>query len=261
MKKSLVILLPFFLLISCSKPENTKTQDKLIQAVLWYQHSAEMKALYYQGYNIAISEINAYKSDSEELPPAVVLDIDETVLDNSAQSGRQVLDNVPYSEELWDQWCKLEEAVPLPGALEFTSHAKELGIEVFYITNRKEHLKDVTIANLEKFGFPYADEEHVLPRIEGSSSSKNERRAAVAGNYRILLLLGDNLGDFDGMFDDRSVKEGCDAVENARDEFGTRFIIFPNPIYGAWERAALAMPDGTKMEPIDAIRGFRTQKE
>jgi len=260
MKRLILLVIPL-VFFSCKPQENTKQQDKLIQSVLWYQHSGEMKALYYQGYNLAGSIISAYNNEASELPPAVVLDIDETILDNSPQSVQQILDNQSFNDEAWDKWCRLAEAQPLPGALEFTLKAKELGIEVFYITNRKAHLTDVTLENLRKFGFPNADSTHLYPREEGSSSSKNGRRAIVSENYRIILFMGDNLGDFDGMFDDRSVNEGCDAVEAAKDAFGTRFIVFPNPIYGNWERAALSGPDGTRLDALSVLKGYSAQNE
>ncbi|MFZ5940029.1 MAG: 5'-nucleotidase, lipoprotein e(P4) family [Bacteroidota bacterium] len=257
MKRSVYILFLLIPVLACNRQPEVNSQEKLVQSVLWYQHSAEMHALYYQGYNLAGFVIEALQPAGEGKPYAVVLDIDETVLDNSPQSAQQIFDGQPYSEELWDEWSRLAEAAPLPGALEFTRNAAEKGIAVFYITNRMAHTLGETIENLQKFGFPDADSTHVLPRPEGSSSSKNERRAAVAASYDIVLFLGDNLGDFDGMFDDRSVNEGKDAVALAKDQFGRRFIIFPNPVYGYWERAALSLPGGEKATPESVLKGFR----
>lgn len=212
----------------------TNSQDQLLQAVIWYQHSAEMKAAYIQAFNWASKILETKAHAGAALPRAVVLDIDETVLDNSPQTAQQIVDGVPFSNAMWDEWCLLSKAEALPGALEFTLLAEKMGVEVFYVSNRGIHLLNVSLKNLKSAGFPYADVEHVLLKTE--SSVKDERRAKVRETHDIVLLVGDNLGDFSGMFDQRQDGAASKSVMENRDVFGLEFIILPNPLYGAWEK-------------------------
>lgn len=217
-----------------SQSVQTNSQEHLLQAVSWYQHSAEMKAAYLQAFNWASRILKTEVQQEAALPLAVVLDIDETVLDNSPQTAQQILDGEPFSNTMWDEWCSLSEAEALPGALGFTLQAEEMGVEVFYISNRGSHLLDVSLKNLKFAGFPNADIEHVLLKTE--SSVKDARRAKVRESYDIVLLIGDNLGDFSGIFDHRQDGAASKRVMENRDMFGYEFIILPNPLYGSWEK-------------------------
>jgi 5'-nucleotidase (lipoprotein e(P4) family) len=193
-----------------------------------------MEAIYLQCYNWASRVLEEQLQSPYELPPAVILDIDETVLDNSPQTVRQILDRTGFSEAMWDEWCSLAKAEALPGALEFTRLADSLGAEVFYISNRGEHLLNVTLKNLDTLGFPSADEDHVL--LKTGTSSKDHRRTLVSDRFDIILMVGDNLGDFAGVFDNRSQDNMQEAIKLNRKMFGSRFIVLPNPMYGGWEK-------------------------
>jgi len=249
MKKAIFFILIFPLLFSC-KDKNYRiirtesNQDQLILSVLWYQRSAEMQALYYQGYNIArLSLDEKLKQSDNRRPKAIIMDIDETVLDSSPVEASQVINNVTFSDSLWLAWIKKESAEPLPGALDFTRFAESKGVEVFYITNRKSRVEsESTINNLRQKGYPFADSLHVIMRKD--ISSKETRRKAVAENYNILLLLGDNLADFDVIFDNRGDDLGFMAVGKNKEKFGSRFILFPNPMYGSWLNAAISSAPG-----------------
>lgn len=225
-----------------------------VKALLWSQFSAEAEALYLQGYNIASRIITDSAEIRHDKPWAVVLDIDETVLDNSPFDVEKTRAGLSYSEEIWGEWCERREAIAIPGALEFIRLAEELGIQVFYVSNRKEQLLEATLDNLDALEFPFAEEAYVLLKKE--SSSKDARRAIIRENYNILLLIGDNLGDFEGVFDERSVEYGKVAVREMKEEFGSRFIMLPNPMYGKWERAAF--PEGlpAEKEILDFLRGY-----
>jgi 5'-nucleotidase (lipoprotein e(P4) family) len=221
-------------LSGCRQGAQTNTQEHLLQSVTWYQQSAEMKAIYIQSYNWASRVLKEKAEQVQGKPIAVILDIDETMLDNSPQTARQIVDGVPFSDEIWDEWCLLSKAEPLPGALDFTSEAADMGVELFYISNRDIHLLDVTIKNLESCGFPYADGEHVL--LKTDRPSKDDRRSKVRQTHDVVLLIGDNLGDFSGIFENR--KDGAD-LENVmanRALFGYDYILLPNPLYGDWEK-------------------------
>ncbi len=214
-------------------------QDHLIMSVLWFQRSAEMRALFIQGYNIASERIaEAVLRGEYDKPLAVVADIDETILDNSPFEGWQIENGTGFSDEAWKMWTDREEARPLPGALEFALLADSLGIEIFYVSNRSvEDALGSTINNLKAFGFPFADSSHVL--LKSASSSKIERRSRVLETHEIVLLLGDNLADLDGVFERRDINYGFADVDSLADSFGKRFIMLPNPMYGSWSAPAL----------------------
>jgi 5'-nucleotidase (lipoprotein e(P4) family) len=221
-----------------------ETQDQLILATLWYQQSAEMKALYYQCYRnaeIALSENLAWSDKTR--PAAVVLDIDETVLDNSPYQGWQVLENKAFNDQDWIRWVNLAKADPLPGAVKFTRYADSLGVEVFYVSNRTVPEMGPTLINLKACGFADADSAHVLLKVSGSS--KIERRALLEKDYEILLLIGDNLGDHSGIYEKRGAGLGFDAVEADKNMFGTKYIILPNPMYGSWLTEIMRQSEGT----------------
>jgi len=246
-----------FFTSSCNQhPGGDQEADDLmgVQAIFWTQYSAEAEALYYQGYNIASNLIMDYERGASGVPPAVILDIDETVLDNSPFNVHLLRQGENYSDKLWAEWCMRVEAQPLPGSVEFTQLADSLGIEVFYISNRQAQLMEVTLQNLKKYGFPFADTAHVL--LKTKTSSKDLRRERVRRDHQIILLAGDNLGDFDGIFDDRGDSYGKGDVKDFRESFGTRFIVFPNPMYGRWQRAVF--PDGVPAVPdvLKELRGY-----
>ncbi len=246
--KKIVFIYLAFLLAACTTQKNQNVGQNLagLQSVTWSQLSSEAEALYLQGYNIATDALYTYLSINRERQPAVILDIDETVLDNSPFQAESVLKGVGYSEERWNEWCKLEEAVPLPGALRFTNLADSLGVEVFYISNRSISLTHATIENLRKYGFPDADSTHLL--LKKDTSSKDKRRARVTSRWDVIMLLGDNLGDFDGVFDNREEAFGKPAVKKHSGDFGRKFIVFPNPMYGSWMRPAF--PGGINVDCI-----------
>jgi 5'-nucleotidase (lipoprotein e(P4) family) len=181
----------------------------------------------------------------------VVLDIDETVLDNSFFQARQVRDRAAYSEERWGQWVQETRAGAIPGAREFTQYAASKGVTVFYISNRNANLEAPTRANLKALQFPVSDTIDTLlsrgERPEWQASAKGPRRAFVASSYRILLLIGDDLGDFvvnaAGTVEERHARTAPNE-----DWWGRRWIMIPNPTYGSWERAVI----GSATDPVEA---------
>jgi 5'-nucleotidase (lipoprotein e(P4) family) len=213
-------------------------------SVLWYQKSAEMKALYHQSFNWAKyrieQEINNQKKEKKS---AVIVDIDETMLDNSPFEANCVKTGKGYTKERWTEWTAKTMAEALPGAVEFTCFAKSKGVEVFYISNRSVDEFDVTLKNLQQANFAFADSAHLF--LKSTTSSKKLRREVVAQNYEIILLLGDNLGDFSDIFEDRTDNYGFGTVEEQQDLFGKKFIILPNPMYGAWEESVF--PSGQEL--------------
>jgi len=233
-----VIFIISILFISCKNAEITikastdNINESMLNSILWIQTSAEARALYYQTFNLAAMLLEKSVIDyNGSKQPAVVLDIDETVLDNSPYEAKLYKTDKMYPE-LWKEWIQLADAKPVPGVSGFLKQAKPLGVDIFYITNRKEEFREATLKNLTAVGLPNADDEHLLMRTK--DNSKKSRRNIVSAEHEILLLIGDNLGDFDDVFQDKSVAGRAAAVDSLRDLFGRRFIVLPNPMYGDW---------------------------
>lgn len=241
--KILISFLAAILFIGCKsqipqiKQENiskARVKEHTIQAVLWQQNAAEYRALTHQAYNLAKIQLDAILSKNNfDKPLAIVTDIDETVLDNSPYSGKQVELDENYSTFRWTEWVKKEKAKSIHGALAFFNYAKSKGVEIFYISNRSINVTKETVNNLKSIGFPFADSIHVI--LKNNSSEKEARRNFVRKTHEIVLFLGDNLTDFSSVFEDQSTIERNKSVDSLKTLFGKKYIVFPNPIYGDWE--------------------------
>ena len=222
-------------------------------ATIWYQKASELKAIYYQSFNWAKKRIDASAQEATDTKKAVVVDIDETMLDNSPFEGRAIETGKGYSKDTWKDWCDQIDAKALPGAVEFSKYAELNMVEVFYVSNRSIDHFDVTLKNLQKEGFAFADSSHLL--LKTNTSDKTERRNLIKENYEIVLLIGDNMGDFSDIFEDRSKNYGFDEVEKNKDAFGEIFIVLPNPMYGGWEKEVLDNKTGlSSQEKYDLRR-------
>ncbi|MDX8360809.1 5'-nucleotidase, lipoprotein e(P4) family [Cytobacillus sp. IB215316] len=205
-----------------------------IMSTLWHQTSGERNALYYQGYNIGKMMLDQNLTENIEKKRAIVLDLDETVLDNDPYQAYAAVNEVEYPEG-WDDWINSASAELLPGALEFLQYADEQGVDIYYISNRKEEQKEATIKNMEYHGIPQSTEDRIL--LKTDESSKKARRDQVLADHEIILLFGDNLADFADVFDKQTVPERNSSVDDLKADFGSKFIVFPNPMYGDWEGA------------------------
>ena len=209
--------------------------DQHVNAVLWFARSAEAKVLFEQAYNHAAIKLQTNLKSTEGFP-AVILDLDETVLDNSPYEIERIEDGIPYTSETWREWTARGEAPILPGAMNFLRIADSLGVEIFYISNRKQIEMKGTLQNLIDLNVPNADTSHVFLRT--STSDKTERRARVLANHDVLVYLGDNLTDLSQSLADRELSDlGMAAVNAMASDLKERFIMFPNPMYGEWEKA------------------------
>ena len=236
MKKYLIVLLS---ILSCNQPDYKNDNDYKIQAQVWTQNSAEYRALCYQAFNAAKMNLDAlfFFEKEYDKPLAIIADVDETVLDNSPYDGKLILNNTTYNRESWVEWGNLEIAKAIPGSLEFLIYASEKNVEIFYISNRYSEQLEATVNNLKKLGFPDAKESNVL--LRGDSRSKSERRKSVSDNYEIIMLIGDNLSDFNDEFEIKLYDERSDQTDKLKNEFGTKLIVLPNPNYGDWESNGL----------------------
>jgi acid phosphatase len=188
-----------------------------------------------------------------EKSPAIIIDVDETVLDNIAFQARSILTGISYPTG-WIEWGLEESAEPVPGVSNFLKHAQNKGVKIFYVTNRVVELEEATKNNLKLLGLPFDEDRDVLlMRGEnGWGSSKVSRRALVAKDYRVILLVGDQLGDFislkESTIDSQSRRK---LAEKYSDMWGTKWFMLTNPMYGRWESSIYGnkYPD-TKEEQI-----------
>jgi 5'-nucleotidase (lipoprotein e(P4) family) len=238
------------------------TEHPTLFATLWIQTSAEYRAAALQAYDEASEALPIALADSgwtaaveqegddfSALPPAVVLDVDETVLDNSPQQARTILAGGSFDPEAWGAWVNEARAPAVPGAREFLALADSLGVAVFYVTNRDQPLEEATRRNLEAEGLPLdPEDDRVLARgeREGWGSDKTSRREAIAERYRIVLLVGDDFNDFVSARLPRAERDRL--VERYSDRWGDRWIMLPNPVYGSWEGALYGEADETPEE-------------
>ena len=233
----------------------TSAHDNL-NAVAWVQTSVEYRALSEQTYRAAAEQLDrALKEQHWDalvpdergnaavgLKPAVVLDVDETVLDNSPYQARLLRDGADYDEVTWAQWVAEKKAKPVPGVVDFAKAASARGVTLLYISNRAVHLKDATLANLRAVGLPVADDSVFLglgtfvKDCEQNDSEKKCRRKLAGQEYRVLMQFGDQIGDFVQV--EVNTREGrARLYDEYNDWFGERWWMLPNPTYGSWEPA------------------------
>jgi 5'-nucleotidase (lipoprotein e(P4) family) len=222
----------------------TADTEYQVAAVLYMQKAGEYRALALQAYNLAHWRLDAdlekkypknLPKTERKKPRAVVVDIDETVLDNSPNQAYNIIHRQGFVLRDWYAWGEMRKAKPIPGAVEFLNYAVSRGVKVFYVSNRDEVQKQATIDNLRSAGFKDVTSENVV--LRQGESTKEPRRQAIAQKYRVVLLMGDNLDDFSNVFERKSVADRFAEVDKAKDEWGRRFIVLPNAMYGTWENA------------------------
>ena len=222
---------------SLSNAESSIAEDSKLSAVLWQQTSAEYEALCYQAFNAAAYRLRSGEIDKEESSSkrmAIIMDLDETVLNNSPYNGWLIHNNKTYSKESWTEWSNLAQAGFVPGAIEFIDMATNQGFRVIFISNRSIEELEGTILNLEKAGISVKRSDVLL---KTNTSSKIARRKQVLANYNIYMLIGDNLADFSDSFaEELSIYQRKELIEKFKKKFGKKFIILPNVMYGDWEK-------------------------
>lgn len=238
---------------------SNRQNEYMLLAVLYQQTAAEVRALQYQVYQIARRVLDEKLSKEKfKKPPAIIVDVDETVLDNSPYEAQCILGNFKYPQN-WDVWCMLAKAQAIPGSVEFLNYAYSRKVKIFYITNRKEHLKQATIKNLIDVGFPDVSDETVL--CYQNTSSKELRRQKIREKYDVIMMFGDNLLDFTDDWAHKSIEQRFFITDSLRHKFGTEYFVLPNAMYGDWEGAIynydFGLDEAVKYRlRMNALRGF-----
>lgn len=241
------MLIPLLLVCGCvsvssrtSVTPPARAADDRLLATAWVQTSGEWAGLCEQAYAAAGDAVRhrvVSTRDPAGLPPAVILDVDETVLDNTPYQVRIIRDGVSYSSETWAAWVNEAACEPVPGVAGFIALLRELGVTPIYVTNRRAQLEAATIANLRATVDPEVTADRVHCRGEqGWTGDKTARRAHVASRYSVIAHIGDDLGDFlatEGM----SMEARRATAIGSAERWGREWFCIPNPMYGGWERA------------------------
>ena len=213
--------------------------DTETMGLLWMRTSAEYRALAYQGYNVAMNAVKMAVADPshQRKPLAIVLDSDETVVDNTKLMGESIVNgNGRFDAPWWRQAVHQGKSQAMPGAVDFLNEVHKQGVEIFYVSNRYAPVNlDVTIQNFKELGFPSVDKDHVL--LFEKDSDKQPRFDMIAKKYAIVLYMGDNAGDFPIGTKGKTLAERNDIIDAHKEDFGTTFVVFPNPAYGSWVSA------------------------
>ncbi|MCS4510444.1 5'-nucleotidase, lipoprotein e(P4) family [Xylophilus ampelinus] len=227
---SLVGLLFSVFLVGC---QTTLNQSASIStaALYWMQNAAEYRALTYQAYHLARERFDNAPLDKRRV---VVMDLDETVLDNSAYAVWCLQQKVGYTDETWNRWVADAAATAVPGSIEFIQHVRNSSGTVVFISNRIASGTTATRTNLARLGVEGIDEKHLLLK-QGESSKRARFQQVIKAEGEPILYIGDNLTDFGPEAASVKSMDNLQAfVRSHKADFGTRFIVLPNPVYGSW---------------------------
>ncbi len=259
--RSLTIVAFSFALCACAATRSTY-DPKNDLGIMWVKHAAEYRALTTQVYRDAMDDLPAFiedttwsmvsvRADSSALPPAVILDVDETVVSNV---NFQLTFDRPFASHKLDSWAANNQALAIPGVTLFVNTARSLGVTVFFVTNRPCETKDgvddpcpqqqTTIDGIRELGLD-VDADHVMLSGEQPdwNGEKTSRRQHIAKTHRVIMLIGDDFGDFAPCV--RAKPQGScttaatqasriEALKGYRDHWGNGWYILPNPMHGSW---------------------------
>lgn len=235
-------------------------QEKVLYANLYMQTSAEYRAVCEQIYWNATEKVRARLAEipaTETKRPAVVMDLDETVLDNGGYQSYVDRERTIFQSKTWADWeaNHASEVKLVPGAKAFIEYAERNGIAVVYLSNRSTTTGAGTIAALQANGLSITSiTDRLLLQEPGTSSNKTERRNKAMAKYRVVMIFGDNLRDFSEDFvapkldandtagQQQAIANRKAKVDAARKHFGVDWFILPNPVYGEWEKPLGANP-------------------
>ena len=241
----------FFALAASAALAQTPQND-LLNATLWMQRSVEYKANSLAIFALAKMRLDQALADKnwtgapveqtgayQDLPPALILDLDETLIDNSRFQAWMLMNDKTFTGPVWTQFVNANISEEIPGALDFLKYAEQKGVKLFYVSNRTGEEEAGTRKNLERLGFPMGGnvDTFLMARKKPDwGSAKGTRRAFVAKDYRVLLMLGDNFGDFTDAYRGNEA-ERLKAFEDNKQRWGREWIMLANPAYGSFESA------------------------
>ena len=211
--------------------------------IKFVRDSAEYATITRQTYRLAGDAVRRAAQAAGRTPWAVVLDLDETVLDNSAYQLERASYGLPFESASWAAWTERREAGAVPGVSEFIATVRQLGGHVAWISNRNTTVETPTKANLQSIGVWNDDDRLCLQR--DSQHTKRSRRAEVvsgSGNcawagttMKVTAFVGDQMGDFP-VTDENIPETGSDTA------FGRTCFLLPNPMYGDWTTRVTRQP-------------------
>ncbi len=228
--------------------------NHLLWAVAYKQTAAEFYALCHQAYNIARLRIDMAIAERKpaDRPLAVITDMDNTILHPLSYWGHLINEGKDFFDDaIWDEWVPHNSITAVPGALDFFNHCVGEGIDVFYVTNRDqgERTFEYALAHLNYLDFPIDSEDKLF--VFRETSDKSPARRKIEETHDIALMLGDNLNDYKRDYYVKNVDERRALMERDRDDWGTKFILVPNPTDGHWVRAIFGT---SEPEPSDENR-------
>lgn len=225
-------------LATAALADDLSQHNSLGYAVAWKQTAAEYRALYHQGFNVARMHLEAAIRDRKDgdKPLAVVSDLDDTLVYPLEYWGRLIKDGGEFFDDpLWDRWIPTNGMAPTPGAKEFLDFAAANNVEIFYITSRDQGKPTWQLAkeNILAMGFPLQDDAHLT--VLTDTSNKETRQDEILQDYNVVVFLGDNLNDFRRKYYIKGDVDGrIAAMEEDKDLYGSKYIVFPNPTDGHW---------------------------
>lgn len=219
---------------------SNEIRNSLLWAVAYKQTAAEFYALCHQAYNLARMRIDLALAEHEsgDRPLAVITDMDNTILHALSYWGHLINEGMDFFDDAtWDEWLPNNLITSVPGSNDFFNYCEEQGVEVFYVTSRNqgERTFEYALAHLKHLDFPFAREENLF--VFRETSDKSPARQKIEESFEVALTLGDNLNDYRRDYYVRDVDERRALMERDRDDWGTRFILIPNPTDGHWVRA------------------------
>ncbi|HUX50518.1 MAG TPA: 5'-nucleotidase, lipoprotein e(P4) family [Spirochaetia bacterium] len=234
---ALLLLAGLPTLFAQSAPQYTTKDlnEQTVMGLVWMQNSAEYRELCYQAYNMAgmlVDKAVAAKGAGDK-PLAIIADLDEALIDNSAYDAGLIGTDSAYSSKTWLEWENAALARAMPGAADFLQGVAKKGVAVFYVTNRDQAGLEGTMKNLEALGYPFVDATHVL--VQTSTGDKQPRFDSITQNYQVVVYIGDNANDMPIGTYHKSMAERNALVDQNKEKYGAQFIVLPNPVYGDWE--------------------------
>lgn len=273
LRATLLVVLALGTGCSASTTANRAGAAASEKAILWTMRSAEYRAATMGIFTAAAAALPALLADeawtaaleqdsaiARGKPPAIVVDIDETMLSNSRYQWELAASGAPFDEQSWDAWIQRRDAGAVPGAVEFVRRVSALNATVFYVSNRTCRPRGAgeacpqaedTLENLAAAGFPKPRAEQLL--LESMrpdwSEDKSSRRSHLSANYRIVELVGDDLGDFIPSARTATEARRNQLMAEYRSRWGNGWFLLPNPMYGSWERALRARESTQRASP------------